>query len=223
MARKRSAALSSKATPATARATTGDADRKAATPRARAKSVYSAQSIANFCDVDLKTVHHWADRGKVPHFRTEGRHLRFRRNDVVRFLRGHGYPLPDELVRARPTVGLALLPFMLQSAPLSLDEVVKRCGSRFAVRRHASSVTALTHLVADPPDALVLGLDDPAISCPRVIRALKADSATAFLFVAVIGAEESLAEARDAGAEIALATREVAKLTGELARGLAVF
>jgi excisionase family DNA binding protein len=56
----------------------------------RAPSVYTAQALADFCEVDLKTVHHWADRGKVAHHRTEGRHLRFRRNDVVRFPRAHG-------------------------------------------------------------------------------------------------------------------------------------
>jgi excisionase family DNA binding protein len=78
-----------------------------ASGRARG-SVYTAQTVADFCEVDLKTVHHWADRGKVPHFRTDGRHLRFRRNDIVRFLRAHGYPLPEALVRARPSVALAL-------------------------------------------------------------------------------------------------------------------
>src|SRR6478672_3715870 len=99
-------------------------------------SMYTAQVLADFCEVDLKTVHHWADRGKVPHFRTDGRHLRFRRNDVVRFLRAHGYPLPDALVRARPTVALALATTLLEGAPLSLEELGKRLGSRFSVRRH---------------------------------------------------------------------------------------
>ena len=56
--------------------------------RARALSkLYTAQEVARFCEVDLKTVHHWADRGKVVHHRTDGRHLRFRRNDLVRFLK----------------------------------------------------------------------------------------------------------------------------------------
>lgn len=191
--------------------------------RGRARTnVYTAQSLANFCEVDLKTVHHWAERGKVPHFRTEGRHLRFRRNDVVRFLRAHGYPLPDALVRARPTVALALGATFLDGAPLSLDELAKRLGSRFSVRRHGNGVAAVSHLVAEAPDAVVVALDDPTIGFPEAISALKEDAATAWICVATIGADEALPLARSSGAEIALATRDVAKLAGELARALAV-
>ena len=185
-------------------------------------SVYSAQALANFCEVDLKTVHHWADRGKVPHTRTEGRHLRFRRNDVVRFLRAHGYPLPDTLVRARPTVAVALGPLMLDGGGLSLDDLVKRLGSRFSVRRHTNGVAAVAHLVAEAPDVLVVSLDDPTIGFPSGIAALKEDPATSWIFLATLGADEALALARASGAEIALTTRDVAKLPGEIARALAV-
>jgi excisionase family DNA binding protein len=184
--------------------------------------VYSAQALANFCEVDLKTVHHWADRGKVPHFRTDGRHLRFRRNDVVRFLRAHGYPLPEALTRARPTVALALGATMLDGAALSLDELAKRLGSRFSVRRHGSGLAAIAHLVADAPDALVVSLDDPTIGFPAAITALKEDASTSWICIATLGADEALPLARGSGAEIALAVRDVAKLAGELARALAV-
>ena len=194
-------------------------------PRAAARArsnVYSAQALANFCEVDLKTIHHWADRGRIPHFRTDGRHLRFRRNDVVRFLRAHGYPLPDTLVRARPTVSLALAASLLDGAALSLDELAKRLGSRFSVKRHPNGLAAIAHLVADAPDALVFSLDDPTIGFPAAISALKEDAATSWVFVAGLGAEEALPLARGSGAEIALSTRDVAKLAGELARARAV-
>src|SRR5688572_16499006 len=68
---------------------------------------YTAQDVADFCEVDLKTVHHWVTRGKIVHQRTEGRHLRFRRNDVLRFLRAHEYPLPIALRRVKPRVAIA--------------------------------------------------------------------------------------------------------------------
>lgn len=193
--------------------------RAAARPRG---SVYSAQALANFCEVDLKTVHHWADRGKVAHFRTEGRHLRFRRNDVVRFLRAHGYPLPDALVRARPALSLALAPALLEGAALSLDELAKRLGSRFSVRRHASGVGAVAHLVADAPDAVILAHDDATLGFPSVLAALKDDPATKWIVVAVVTAQEALDAALVPGADIVLGCRDVVKLPGELARTLAV-
>lgn len=184
--------------------------------------LYTAQDVADFCEVDLKTVHHWADRGKVPHHRTEGRHLRFRRNDVVRFLRAHGYPLPPALTRARPVVALALTEAPAGS-PLSLDELAKRLASRFSPRRYAGAVAALAHLVADAPDVLVLGGDDPSVSVARVVAALKADPATAWIAVAAVGGDaEAALAAKTAGAEVAVTGADSARLAPELARALAV-
>ena len=189
---------------------------------ARAPSVYTAQAVADFCEVDLKTVHHWADRGKVAHFRTDGRHLRFRRNDVVRFLRAHGYPLPDALVRARPTISLALGPSVFDDAALTLDDFAKRLGSRFVVRRHASAAVALAHLLADAPDALVVAHDDATLGLPFAVAALKADPALAWIVIAVVADNGLLEAVQAAGADVAVAARDVAKLSGELARTLAV-
>lgn len=181
-------------------------------------SVYSAQALADFCEVDLKTVHHWADRGKVAHFRTDGRHLRFRRNEVVKFLRAHGYPLPEALVRARPTVAVSLAPSLLEGAALSLDELTKRLGSRFSVRRHASGVAAVAHLVAEAPDAVVFAHDDATLGFPSVLAALKDDPATSWIVLAVVTLDAS----RPEGADIVLDARDIAKLPGDLARTLAV-
>ena len=186
-----------------------------------ASNVYSAQIFANFCEVDLKTVHHWADRGKVAHFRTEGRHLRFRRNDVVRFLRAHGYPLPDQLVRARPTIALALPGATLERAPLSLDELAKRLGSRFTVRRHACAAHALSHLVAEAPDAVVLAGGDPTLGA-GAIAALKDDPATSWIvFIAVPETAEGDLSWTER-ADIVVIVPEIPKRPGEVARALAV-
>jgi excisionase family DNA binding protein len=186
-----------------------------------ASNVYSAQIVADFCEVDLKTVHHWADRGKVPHFRTDGRHLRFRRNDVVRFLRTHGYPLPDQLVRARPTVALALPNATLDGAPLSLDELGKRLGSRFTVKRHSCAAHALAHLVADAPDAVILAGSDGTLGA-SAIAALKDDPATSWIvFVAIPMTADGDASWSDR-ADIVVSAPDITKLPGEVARALAV-
>jgi hypothetical protein len=191
--------------------------------RPRVDAVYSAQALANFCEVDLKTVHHWADRGKVAHFRTDGRHLRFRRNDVVRFLRAHGYPLPESLVKVRPTVALALDATMLDGAALTLDDLAKRLASRFSIRRHGNGIAAVAHLVAESPDALVVSLDDPSMGFPFAIAALKADAATSWMIVAALtGADVVEGAARSAGADIVVPSNDLTKLSGELARALAV-
>ena len=69
----------------------------------KSKDLFTASQIARFCQVDLKTIHNWADRGQIRHFRTPGRHLRFRRPHVLDFLRKYGYP-PDKQEKATQTV-----------------------------------------------------------------------------------------------------------------------
>jgi hypothetical protein len=69
-------------------------------PRTRAdvgRKLLTASDLARLCEVDLKTIHNWVNRDKVAHFRTPGRHLRFRAIDVARFLQGYGFMVPTEL------------------------------------------------------------------------------------------------------------------------------
>jgi excisionase family DNA binding protein len=57
--------------------------------------------VSRLLSVDLKTVHNWVKRGHVAGRRTEGRHLRFMRSEIVRFMRRFGYPVPTFLGAAR--------------------------------------------------------------------------------------------------------------------------
>lgn len=207
---------------------------RAIAPRAAAVTprplVYTAQDLARFCEVDLKTIHHWADAGKIPHHRTEGRHLRFRRNHVLAFLRRHGYPLHAELANARPTVFFAVPPPAngeaggAPSTPHpSLDELTKKLAARFFVRRFESALSAIAHLVAGEPDVLVVGLDDPTWAGPHGIRELKSRPETSWTTLAVVTAHGPLdTAARDAGADLVIAPEDVPRLNGELLRALAV-
>src|SRR6202012_3177766 len=65
------------------------------------EKLLTASDLAALCEVDLKTIHNWVDRGRIAHFRTPGRHLRFRAADVAEFLRAWGYTVPRERRRGR--------------------------------------------------------------------------------------------------------------------------
>ena len=193
-------------------------------PLAPRPLVYTAQDLARFCEVDLKTIHHWADGGKIPHHRTEGRHLRFRRNHVLAFLRRHGYPLHAELASARPTVFFAV-PVAREDAagaPPPHDEIAKKLSARFFVRRFESALSAIAHLVAGEPDVLVVGLEDPTWAGARAIRELKSRPDTSWTTLAVVAKSGLDGEAREAGADLVITTEDVIRLHGELARALAV-
>lgn len=184
----------------------------AARPRPR---LYTAQDVARFCEVDLKTVHHWANRGKVACFRTDGRHLRFRRNDVVRFLRAHDYPLPDEIVLVRPTILWA------SSPALDNLDLAKRVASRALVERRPNALAAVAHVHADAPDALVFSLSDPTLGGAPAVAALRTDAP--WLVLAAVGDDDvAAAVAAASGADVALAAADAARLPQELARALAL-
>ncbi len=57
--------------------------------------------------VDLKTIHNWVIQGHLTGRRTKGRHLRFGRTEVVRFMRRYGYTIPETVGAAPPRVVVA--------------------------------------------------------------------------------------------------------------------
>jgi excisionase family DNA binding protein len=71
--------------------------RRHATPEPK---LLTATDVSLLCQIDSKTVHNWCRAGRIKHFRTPGRHLRFRRADVVEFLQEWGYPVPSTLESA---------------------------------------------------------------------------------------------------------------------------
>jgi excisionase family DNA binding protein len=64
----------------------------------------TAGDLARLLGVDLKTIHNWVHQGHLFARRTEGRHLRFERVEVVRFLRRSGQKVPPLLGRPVPRV-----------------------------------------------------------------------------------------------------------------------
>lgn len=65
--------------------------------------------MARLLQVDLKTIHNWVHHGHIAGRRTEGRHLRFHRTEVVRFFRTYEYPVPAVIgaVKARVVADMA--------------------------------------------------------------------------------------------------------------------
>lgn len=63
--------------------------------------------ISRLLGVDRKTVHNWVKHSHLHGRRTKGRHLRFHRTEVVRFMRRYGYPVPRAIGGEAPRVVLA--------------------------------------------------------------------------------------------------------------------
>lgn len=151
----------------------------------KSKDLFTASQIARFCQVDLKTIHNWADRGQIPHFRTPGRHLRFQRPHVLDFLRKYGYPIPDELEAERPRVAL------LVNGMRTKDQVAAALDLSFEVTDYGDPVAALLQMGEHPPDAVVLAADLGSLSGAEIISALKRGEHTSHVRAVLLAGDEA--------------------------------
>lgn len=151
----------------------------------KSKDLFTASQIARFCQVDLKTIHNWADRGQIPHFRTPGRHLRFQRPHVLDFLRKYGYPIPEELEAERPRVAL------LVNGMRAKERVTAALDLSFEVTDYCDPVSALLQMGEHPPDAVVLAADLGALSGAEIITALKQGEHTRHVRAVLLAGDET--------------------------------
>jgi excisionase family DNA binding protein len=113
------------------------------------KKLLTASDLASLCQVDLKTIHNWVDRGRIAHFRTPGRHLRFRAADVADFLRTWGYSVPRELARA----SAKSVAFVGSEEAL---EIVSKALPGAGMKHLPHPYDALVLAGADPPDVYIV-------------------------------------------------------------------
>jgi excisionase family DNA binding protein len=175
--------------------------------------LFTASDVARFCQVDLKTIHNWADKGEIRHFRTPGRHLRFRRLDVLDFLRKYGYPIPEVLRLGKPKV------VAVDDDSNVLAALRRVLARRFDLTTFQDPFDALVAVGSLQPDALILDVKMPGLDGIRLLERLKAIEATAHIRAIVYsGHEEMRKPASEAGAYDFIAKGETAELRDSLER-----
>lgn len=179
--------------------------------------LFTASDVARFCQVDLKTIHNWADKGEIRHFRTPGRHLRFRRLDVLDFLRKYGYPIPEVLRLGKPKV------VVVDEDPAVLAAVRRTLSKKFDLTTFQDPFDALVAVGSLQPDALILDVKTPGLDGVRALERLRAIDATAHIRCIVYsGHEEAKKAATDAGAYDFIKKGELAELRDSLERLMGV-
>ena len=189
-------------------------EEKEATPTNQQQpELFTASDVARFCQVDLKTIHNWADKGEIRHFRTPGRHLRFRRLDVLDFLRKYGYPIPEVLRMGKPKV------VVIDDDPAVLAALRKTLARKFDLTTFQDPFDALVAVGALQPDALILDVKMNALDGLRALERLRTIDATAHIRCIVYSAhEEGKKAATDAGAYDFIKKGELAELRDSLER-----
>jgi len=175
--------------------------------------LFTASHIARFCQVDLKTVHNWVEKGQIVHFRTPGRHLRFRRRDVLSFLQQFGYPTPEVLRDGRRSL------VVLDAEPKTLGTVRRGLLRRFEVTWVTDWVDALVVVGRYRPDVLLVQVMPEDAWLTSVIRRLSEMEETRQVRVVAHG-DDAAAElaAREAGAHAYVPRGDASALRDALER-----
>lgn len=116
------------------------------------EKLLTASDLAALCEVDLKTIHNWVDRGRIAHFRTPGRHLRFRAADVAEFLRAWGYTVPRELAKQSSRTAIAV------GSKETAETVRRVVGDGLPTRHVTHPYDALVFAGAEPADVYIVDL-----------------------------------------------------------------
>jgi excisionase family DNA binding protein len=175
--------------------------------------LFTASDVARFCQVDLKTIHNWADKGEIRHFRTPGRHLRFRRLDVLDFLRKYGYPVPEALSQGKPKLVL------IDDDPNVLSSLRRVLSRRFELSVYQDPFEALVAIGSVQPDAIVLDIRMPGLDGLHLLDRLRTLESTSHIRVVIYSSHEDQRDAAlQAGAYDFVMKGDVAELRESLER-----
>ena len=162
----------------------------------RDKAVFTTFEAAKLCHVSPLSIINWVNAGRLPAFRTPGGHRRIRREDLARFMRENGIPLPEEL---RDGSGRARVLVVDDEAGIRdvIAESLSRRATPYDVMTAADGFEAGRLIATFRPDVVLLDLRMPGLDGFQVCRTIKGDSETAStVVIAMTGYHTQETEAR---------------------------
>jgi len=162
----------------------------------REKAVFTTFEAAKLCHVSPLSIINWVNAGRLPAFRTPGGHRRIRREDLARFMRENGIPLPEEL---RDGSGRARVLVVDDEAGIRdvIAESLSRRATPYDVMTAADGFEAGRLVATFRPDVVLLDLRMPGLDGFQVCRTIKGDSESAStVVIAMTGYHTQETEAR---------------------------
>lgn len=159
--------------------------------------------IAKMCDVNLRTVIRWIDRGALKGFKLPGRgNNRVRVEDFVAFLQAHDMPVPVEL--ADENNRRVLIIDDEAAVARSIARILRSAG--YETETALDGFQGGSMLVKFQPALVTLDLRMPGISGYDVLTFIRSTPETAHIKVVVLSAldQQSLQRALDEGADAVL-------------------
>jgi excisionase family DNA binding protein len=162
----------------------------------RDKAVFTTFEAAKLCHVSPLSIINWVNAGRLPAFRTPGGHRRIRREDLGRFMRENGIPLPEEL---RDGSGRSRVLVVDDEASIRdiFAESLSHRSNAYEVMTAADGFEAGRLVATFRPDVVLLDLRMPGLDGFQVCRTIKGDPETAStLVIAMTGYHTHETESR---------------------------
>jgi excisionase family DNA binding protein len=147
----------------------------------------TSNAVARLVGVSPSTVLGWIDRGLLPGHRTPGGHRRVERAAVVRFLREHEMPVPQQLL---PTSKVLVMDDD-QTFLRSVKRMLHRAAPELVIETARRPADGLLRLVTFSPDAILLDVDLPDIEGVALCKRLRTAHASKHIRVVALTSEPS--------------------------------
>lgn len=143
----------------------------------REKPVFTTFEAAKLCHVSPLSIINWVNAGRLPAFRTPGGHRRIRREDLIRFMKDNGIPIPEELKDGSGRLRV----LVVDDEPNIRNVLAEHLTSRpnpYEVSTAADGFEAGRLVATTRPDVVVLDLRMPGLDGFQVCRTIKSDPDT---------------------------------------------
>jgi excisionase family DNA binding protein len=160
------------------------------------KAVFTTFEVAKLCHVSPLSIINWVNAGRLPAFRTPGGHRRIRREDLLRFMRENGLPIPEEIQQGSGRRKVLIV----DDEPSIRELLSEHLSSRnvpYEVSTAADGFEAGRLVATFRPDVVLLDLRMPGVDGFQICRTIKADPETSrTVVVAMTGYYSPETEAR---------------------------
>ena len=185
--------------------------------------ILTVAQAAKYCNVSTETIIGWLETGGLSALKTEGGHRRIKKDDLDKFLRGKGIPLP---VDAKPQVRRKIL--VVDDDRIIVETIVQALEEDeygYDLISAADGFEAGLQVSHFKPDLIILDIMMPDINGYEVCRKIKCSPAERDIKIIVLSAyldAEAFEQMKSSGADACFSKplplqqlkREVAKLLG---------
>jgi len=185
--------------------------------------ILTVAQAAKYCNVPTETIINWLDTGGLSALKTEGGHRRIKKDDLDKYLREKGIPLP---VDAKPQVRRKIL--VVDDDRIIVETIVQALEEDdygYDLISAADGFEAGLQVSHFKPDLIILDIMMPDINGYEVCRKIKSNPAEKDTKIIVLSAyldAEAFEQMKSSGADACFSKplplpqlkREVAKLLG---------